>query len=114
MKGWKREMCFEDTGLMWFPTSPHIPTVDAIRGAALVGIFGELGILNIGIGTTLPFQYIGSPDFKAEEVLNELNKYNFDGISFFRAQFRPFYAKFKEQTCEELYSSSIVIKIIHR
>lgn len=100
MKGWKREMCFEDTGLMWFPTSPHIPTVDAIRGAALVGIFGELGILNIGIGTTLPFQYIGSPDFKAEEVLNELNKYNFDGISFFRAQFRPFYAKFKEQTCE--------------
>ncbi len=100
MKGWKREMCFEDTGLMWFPTSPHIPTVDAIRGAALVGIFGELGILNIGIGTTLPFQYIGSPDFKADEVLKELNIYKFDGISFFRAQFRPLYAKFKEQTCE--------------
>ncbi|MEJ5244700.1 MAG: DUF1343 domain-containing protein [Bacteroidota bacterium] len=100
MKGWKREMCFEDTGLMWFPTSPHIPAIDAIRGAALVGIFGELGILNIGIGTTLPFQYIGSPNFKTDEVLNELNKHSFEGVSFFKAQFRPFYGKFKEQTCE--------------
>lgn len=102
MKGWQRDMCFEDTGLMWFPTSPHIPTVDAIRGAAVVGIFGELGLLNNGIGTTLPFQYIGAPGLKIDEILNELNKFNFEGIKFYKTRFRPFYTKFKDQTCDGL------------
>ncbi|HBC80019.1 MAG TPA: DUF1343 domain-containing protein, partial [Bacteroidales bacterium] len=25
MNGWKRDMCFEETGLPWVPSSPHIP-----------------------------------------------------------------------------------------
>lgn len=102
MQGWAREMCYEQTGLMWFPTSPHIPTIDAIRGAALVGIFGELGIFNIGIGTTLPFQYIGAPEFNSDSVLKVLENYSFEGVSFFKARFRPFYAKFKDQHCDGL------------
>lgn len=102
MQGWTRDMCFEQTGLMWFPTSPHIPTVEAIRGAALIGIFGELGIFNIGIGTTLPFQYVGAPEFNTDSVLAVISNYTFEGIRFFKARFRPFYAKYKDQACEGL------------
>lgn len=103
MQNWSRDMTFEDTELMWFPTSPHIPTVDAVRGAAALGIFGELGIINIGIGTTLPFQYVGSPKFKADEVFNDLqNINNAYGISFFKSQFKPFYAKYNNELCQGL------------
>ena len=28
MEGWKRSMSWEDTGLIWVPTSPHIPELD--------------------------------------------------------------------------------------
>jgi uncharacterized protein YbbC (DUF1343 family) len=32
MKGWKRSMFFEETGLPWVPPSPNIPTVDSCSG----------------------------------------------------------------------------------
>lgn len=58
MVNWQREYTWEQTGLTWYPTSPNIPTVNAVRGAAMLGVFGELKIFNIGIGTSLPFQYL--------------------------------------------------------
>ncbi|MCX7735971.1 MAG: DUF1343 domain-containing protein [Candidatus Kapabacteria bacterium] len=82
MKKWQRWMSWEDTGLEWLPTSPNIPTTDAIKGAAITGIFGELGIANLAIGTKIPFQYIGFKGFDTEQVLKRLKKYRFNGIKF--------------------------------
>jgi uncharacterized protein YbbC (DUF1343 family) len=62
MKHWKRSMKWEETGLNFVPTSPNIPNVDAIRGAAITGPIGEIGSAGIGIGTTFPFQYCASPE----------------------------------------------------
>ena len=62
MKHWKRSMKWEDTGLSFVPTSPNIPNIAAIRGAAITGPIGEIGSSGIGIGTTFPFQYCASPD----------------------------------------------------
>ena len=28
MEGWKRDMVYEDTGLQWIPSSPHIPQAE--------------------------------------------------------------------------------------
>lgn len=65
MKYWKRSMKWEQTGLDFVPTSPNIPNVDAIRGAAITGPIGEIGSAGIGIGTTFPFQYCASPNIEA-------------------------------------------------
>ena len=73
MENWKRDMTWEDTGLEWVPSSPNIPSVDAIRGAAMTGIFGELGIFPIGIGGGMPFQFIGKVN------INELRN-NYSGL----------------------------------
>lgn len=73
LQGWRREMAWEETGLMWFPTSPNIPTVNSIRGAAMVGIFGELSLFHIGIGSALPFQYFGL-NIDIVENVNDLLK----------------------------------------
>lgn len=90
MENWKREMQWEETGLNWFPTSPHIPTVNAIRGAAVLGIWGELGFISIGIGTTSPFQYLGHTDLNINQ-----ESINYDGFYLEKAYYRPFYGLFK-------------------
>lgn len=66
MKHWKRSMSWEQTGLKFVPTSPNIPTVNAIRGAAMTGPIGEIGSAGIGIGTSFPFQYCASPELDPE------------------------------------------------
>ncbi|MGQ9819056.1 MAG: exo-beta-N-acetylmuramidase NamZ family protein [Candidatus Kapaibacteriales bacterium] len=58
MENWQRVNTWEDTGLRWYATSPNIPSVDAIRGSALLGVFGELHLFNLGIGTKYPFQFL--------------------------------------------------------
>lgn len=68
-KRWKRSMTWEQTGRPWYPTSPNIPSVHAIRGYAVTGLAGELSLLNIGIGTATPFTIIGAPDMSYDASL---------------------------------------------
>lgn len=93
MKNWDRSMTWEETGLPWLPTSPNIPTVDAARGAAMLGVFGELGTIGIGIGTSLPFQYIGSTTFETDRVSNELNSLCFPGVTLHPVRYKSSFAK---------------------
>ena len=100
MDGWQRSMRWEDCNLLWFPTSPQIPTPEAVYGAATLGIFGELSILNIGIGTSLPFRYLGFPDMNENAVFNEIKKFSNDKELLIQiAHFKPFYGKFSQQYC---------------
>ena len=60
MKGWRRRMAYEDTGLPWVLPSPNIPTVDTAfvyPGGCLV----EGTNLSEGRGTTRPFELVGAP-----------------------------------------------------
>jgi uncharacterized protein YbbC (DUF1343 family) len=82
MENWQRSMKWEDTGLNWFPTSPNIPSVDAIRGAAMLGIFGELRMFNLGIGTNSPLQFIGVTGKNFNILRKELESLKLDGVKF--------------------------------
>ena len=73
MKGWQRNMNFEDTGLPWVLPSPHIPEPISAFFYPMTGIAGELGTLSIGVGYTLPFQLIGASWINAEELAQRLN-----------------------------------------
>ena len=60
MRGWRRAMLWEDTGLPWVPPSPNMPTPDTARvysGGCLL----EGTNLSEGRGTTRPFEWIGAP-----------------------------------------------------
>ncbi len=100
LEHWHRNMQWEDCGLLWFPTSPQIPTPDAVRGAAMLGIFGELSLFSIGIGTSLPFQYIGTPALKVEKIYKELELEKPNGILTQISHFKPFYGKFPNINCK--------------
>lgn len=92
MKGWKRKMRYEETGLQWIPSSPHIPQpVSAVLYPA-TGILGELGYVSIGVGYTIPFQLIASDWIKTEELAGNLNRLNLPGIHFRPVHLKPFYS----------------------
>jgi uncharacterized protein YbbC (DUF1343 family) len=100
MRGWKREMSFADTGLQWVPTSPYIPEADTPYYYAATGLLGELSLVNIGIGYTLPFKVIGAPWIRAAEFSAALNAQNLPGVHFLPFHYRPFYGAHKEKDCE--------------
>lgn len=81
MHGWKRDMWYEDTGLIWLPPSPNIPTPDTALFFGAVGLM-QASSISLGIKTTTPFQYVGHPNISGEALAEELNSRNLDGIYF--------------------------------
>jgi uncharacterized protein YbbC (DUF1343 family) len=68
MKGWKRSMYWNETGLTWTAPSPNVPHFENDVGLAMLGAIGELGILSIGVGSEMPFLRIGSTLMGQSEV----------------------------------------------
>ena len=93
MDGWKRNMTFEETGLQWVPTSPHIPHISSALFYPTTGIIGELHTLDIGIGYTKPFEYLGQTWIDGEELAEELNGRNLKGVYFRPIYYTPYYFK---------------------
>lgn len=100
MKGWKREMSFEDTGLSWIPTSPYIPDASTPFFYPTTGILGELKLVNIGIGYTLPFKLVGAPWIDAKLFARQLNSQKFPGVHFEPFCYRPFYGRYAKEDCQ--------------
>ena len=92
MKKWKRKMNFEDTGLPWVPTSPHIPFAHSAYFYPVSGILGELGYMSIGVGYTLPFEMFAADWIKAEEFSKALNSKNLPGVTFRPIHVKPYYS----------------------
>lgn len=99
MKGWKREMRYYDTGLMWTPTSPQIPEDDTPVYYPATGLIGELELVNIGVGYTLPFKVIGAPWINADQLSLALSNQKLPGVKFLPFHFKPFFGPYKHEQC---------------
>ncbi len=84
MEGWRRSMFWEDTGLRWIPTSPNIPTPEAVLPYGGLGLLGETGLVSVGIGTKYPFQVIKPRVGSPRELAQELNSFRIPGVYFRR------------------------------
>ncbi len=103
MKGWMRDMLYEDTGLPWVLPSPNIPFKETPMYYAASGICGELyGFMNIGIGYTLPFQVFGATWLDPEKLKSRLESYGLPGISFRTIWYKPFSGSLKGQLVKGL------------
>ena len=92
MEGWKRCMTFDETGLQWVPSSPHIPQPISAIAYPISGILGELGYMSIGVGYTIPFQMFAAEWVEAEKLAERLNSYKLPGLIFRPLHLKPFYA----------------------
>uniref|UniRef100_A0A7V2ZKY7 DUF1343 domain-containing protein n=1 Tax=Ignavibacterium album TaxID=591197 RepID=A0A7V2ZKY7_9BACT len=98
MDGWNRSMYFEETGLPWVLTSPHIPHPYSAFYYAASGIVGELrGVISIGIGYTLPFQTFAAEWINSVELANKMNSFELPGVVFRPITYKPYYAFGKDK-----------------
>jgi uncharacterized protein YbbC (DUF1343 family) len=98
MRGWRREMQFEDTGLPWVAPSPNMPTVDSAfvyPGGCLV----EATNLSEGRGTTRPFELVGAPWLDAWRLVRDLERERLPGVRFRPAFFTPTFQKHAGRLC---------------
>jgi len=96
MKGWKRKMTFEQTGLPWVPSSPHIPHGYSPEFYPISGILGELYVFNIGVGYTLPFQLFAAEWINADSLARNMNSLHLPGLLFRPIHFTPYYSVSKD------------------
>jgi uncharacterized protein YbbC (DUF1343 family) len=92
MDGCKREMLFEDTGLPWVPSSPHIPYAGTSHYYPATGIAGELYVASIGVGYTLPFMMFAAEWINADSLAQSLNRLELQGVIFRPVHYKPYYS----------------------
>jgi len=85
MKGWRRSMLWNETGLMWVMPSPNMGTLETALVYPGQCLFERTNISE-GRGTTKPFLMTGSPWVDAEKAAADLNNRGIKG-----AYFRPVY-----------------------
>lgn len=108
MKGWERKMWFDQTGLLWTPTSPNMQTLaTAIVYPGMCMIEGTL--LSEGRGTTLPFEQCGAPGIDSHKLADALNELQLPGVFFRPHYFKPVFQKWAGKTC-----GGIQIHVTHR
>jgi uncharacterized protein YbbC (DUF1343 family) len=98
LRGWRRVMLWEDTGLPWVPPSPNMPTPDTARvypGGCLL----EGTNLSEGRGTTRPFEWVGAPWLDPHAYASALAAEGLPGIVFRPARFRPTFQKWAGRLC---------------
>ncbi len=111
MKGWNRSMSYRDTGLAWIPPSPNVPEPDTPFFYSTTGLLGELGILNIGIGFSLPFKVVGAPWIQAKEFAEKLNAQKIPGVHFQPYTFKPFFGRYKGLDCNGILIQITDVKV---
>jgi uncharacterized protein YbbC (DUF1343 family) len=82
MTGWRRSMTWPETKLKWHPTSPNIPTLDAVAGYPMTGLGAQLGGFSHGIGTRHPFRFLSFEGKSADVLKSELELLNIPGLSY--------------------------------
>lgn len=103
MQGWQRKMTFKETGLIWIPTSPQMPEAETPFYYPTTGLLGELQIVNIGVGYTLPFKVLGAPWINGEQFSEKLNAQQFPGVRFQPFHYKPFFGRFVGESCQGVY-----------
>jgi uncharacterized protein YbbC (DUF1343 family) len=98
MKGWRRAMDFERTGLTWVMPSPNMPTIDTAfvyPGGCLV----EGTNLSEGRGTTRPFELVGAPWIDPWALAKDLDRERLPGAAFRPVFFTPTFQKHAGKPC---------------
>ncbi|MCR8645526.1 DUF1343 domain-containing protein [Paenibacillus sp. N1-5-1-14] len=98
LKNWTREMEYTATELPWMLPSPNMPTMDTVRVYAATCYFEGTNVSE-GRGTTKPFEIIGAPWMKAEEIAKKMNSLGLSGVHFHAIYFTPTFSKHQGELC---------------
>ena len=88
MKGWRRSMTWDDTGLFWVMPSPNMGTLETAIVYPGQCLFERMN-MSEGRGTTKPFLMVGAPWVDCGQAAKDLNSRGIDGAVFRPVHFIP-------------------------
>ncbi len=98
MRGWRREMLWNDTGLRWGMPSTNMPSSET--AAVYPGqVIWEGTNLSEGRGTCRPFEIFGAPYLDTEAIKRALESTATAGCYLQEYSFRPTFHKWKGELC---------------
>jgi len=98
MQGWQRGDWFDSTGQVWVNPSPNMRSLNEATlypGVAMV----EGANVSVGRGTDTPFEVLGAPWIKSQELASYLNNRHISGVRFVPTSFTPASAVYANQQC---------------
>jgi uncharacterized protein YbbC (DUF1343 family) len=98
MLGYERTDWYDETGLLWVSPSPNLRTLTEATLYPGVGMV-EGANVSVGRGTATPFELLGAPWIRGEELASYLNNRNIQGVQFMPVEFKPNSSRFKNQLC---------------
>ena len=88
VKGWRRHLWYDETGLPWTKTSPNMPDLES--ATLYPGLcFLEATNVSEGRGTETPFRQVGAPWIEASRLMEALNRQTSTGVQFSPVSFTP-------------------------
>jgi uncharacterized protein YbbC (DUF1343 family) len=104
MKGWKRSMTFNETGLKWIAPSPNIPdSATSLVYPATIFLGETLELVSIDLRGEHPFKRLGAPWISSDELALELHRANLPGVVFNPHSFTPKWGKYIGERCEGVF-----------
>ncbi|MBR2615923.1 MAG: DUF1343 domain-containing protein [Clostridia bacterium] len=97
-RGLSRRDDHETLGLPWVSPSPNLPTYESALIYTGTVLF-EGTTLSEGRGTTKPFEIIGAPWLRGEELAERMNGHGLEGVVFRATAFIPVFSKYKGIPC---------------
>jgi uncharacterized protein YbbC (DUF1343 family) len=98
MENWSRECWHDETDAPWVLPSPNMPTLDS--ATVFPGTVHFEGTqVSEGRGTTRPFELIGAPYIKGEDLARHLSGQGLPGVRFRAAYFLPTFQKHAQKAC---------------
>ena len=98
LRHWNRSMRFDETGLPWVKPSPNMPNLAAATLYPGIGLL-EFTNLSVGRGTKLPFEMVGAPYIRPEDLALELSARSLPGLEFVPVRFIPESSVFEGEEC---------------
>ncbi len=98
LRGYRREMWFDETGLTWVNPSPNLRSLT--QAALYPGVaLCEASNVSVGRGTQAPFELLGAPWIDAEALTAFLQGRPIAGVRFEPVRFTPALSIFKGEEC---------------
>jgi uncharacterized protein YbbC (DUF1343 family) len=99
LRGWRRSMRFDRTGLPWIDTSPNIRSLRAALLYPGLGLL-EATNLSVGRGTDRPFEQLGAPWLDADALARSLGEADLAGVRFAPVTFTPSTSVYAGESCQ--------------
>jgi len=98
MEGWQRGDWLDSTGALWVNPSPNMRNLTEAALYPGIGIL-EATNLSVGRGTDTPFEVLGAPWIRPQELAAYLNARTIGGVRFVPVEFTPSAAVFAQSKC---------------